>query len=110
VHELLDDKPVIEHCMANSANLGITTREMRTMSRLFSMSRDRKFGWPGVGTEDEEFVSVHSRDLRDNKAFQLTSVSTKPLADGYLRIPRSFKQVEPGAENTSKSTTSKKTD
>jgi len=93
VHELLDDKPVIEHCMANSANLNITNREVITMSRVFTMSRNREFGWLGVSTEDEEYVSLHSRDLRDNRVLQLTSISTKPLAEGYLRIPRDYEEA-----------------
>lgn len=93
VHELLDGKPVIEHCMANSARLGVTDREIITLSRLFKMSRDREFGWLGTGTEDESFVSVQSRDLRDNRVMQLTALSTKPLPAGTLRIPPSYKEV-----------------
>ena len=98
VHELLDGKPVVEHCMANSARLNIADRELITMVRAFEMARNRDFGWLGIGTEDEEFVSVQSRDLRDNRVLQLTGVSTKPLAQGYLRIPREYKEIEPGKQ------------
>ncbi len=80
--------------MANSARLRITDRELITLSRLFGMARNMEFGWLGVGTEDEEFVSVQSRDLRDDRILELTSVSTKPLAAGYLRIPSAYKLVE----------------
>jgi len=93
VHELLDNKPVIEHCMANSARLGITNREVITISRLFEMSRNRDYGWLGVGTKDEEFVSIQSRDLRHNSALQLTALSAKPLPEGSLRIPPSYKEI-----------------
>lgn len=111
VHELLDGKPVIEHCMTNSARLSIADREVITMIRAFEMARNRKYGWLGIGTEDEEFVSVQSKDLRDNRVLQLTAVSTKPLDSGYLRIPRSFTEIESETVNNAKSNTSnKKTD
>jgi hypothetical protein len=110
VHELLDGKPVIEHCMANSARLNIADREVITMARALEMARNRNFGWLGIGTEDEEFVSLQSKDLRDNRVLQLTAVSTKPLDAGYLRIPRSFTEIKPEAVETAETGTSKKTD
>lgn len=94
VHEIIEGEPAIEHCMANSARLNITDREIITMTRTFSMARDHQFGWLAVGTEDEEFISIQSRNLRSGKTFQLTSVSNKPLAQGYLKIPREYKQVK----------------
>jgi len=103
VHELLDGKPVIEHCMANSARLSITDRELITMVRAFEMARNREFGWLGIGTEDEEFVSVQSKDLRDNTMLQLTAVSTSPLAEGYLRIPREYKELTSDTESSTDS-------
>ena len=94
INEMLDGKPAIEHCMVNSANLNVTTREIISMARTFSMARDRDLGWLAVGTEDEEFISIQSRDLHTKRVFELTSVSNKPLAQGYLRIPREYKQVK----------------
>ena len=99
VHELIDGKPAIEHCMANSARLKVTDRELITLARSFGMARNMEFGWLGVGTQDEEFVSVQSRDLRDERLLELTSVSTKPLAEGYLRIPKTYSLVEPDTKN-----------
>lgn len=98
VHELVDGEAVIEHCMANSARLRITDRELITLSRLFGMARNMEYGWLGVGTKDEEFVSVQSRDLRDDGTLELTSVSTQPLEAGYLRIPKTYKLVESDTE------------
>jgi hypothetical protein len=98
IHELQDGKPVIEHCMANSARLGITNREVITMARAFEMARDRKLGWLGTGTQDEEFISVQSKDLRDNRVLSLTTVSTEPLPEGYLRIPRDYQEIESGKQ------------
>lgn len=94
IHELEDKKPVMEHCMADSSRLGITEREVITMARTFKMARDRDFGWLGTGTEDEEFISVQSKDLRDNKTLTLTAVSTAPLPADYFRIPREYKEVK----------------
>ena len=94
INEMMDGEPAIEHCMVNSANLDLTTREIISMARLFSMARDRDLGWLAVGTQDEEFISIQSRDLRTKRVFKLTSVSNKPLAQGYLRIPREYKQVK----------------
>ena len=99
VHELIDGKPVIEHCMANSARLKVTDRELITLSRLFGMARNMELGWLGTGTKDEAFVSVQSRDLRDGRTLGLTSVSTQPLAQGYLRIPKTYKPVEPDTKD-----------
>lgn len=93
VEELKGDQPVMTHCMADKARLGITEREIRTLSRVFSMARKRGLDWLGTATTDERFVSVASQDLQSKKTLQLKSVSTKPLAAGYLRVPREFKQV-----------------
>jgi hypothetical protein len=98
VHELIDGEPVIEHCMANSARLKVTDREVITLARSFGMARNMEFGWLGVGTKDEEFVSVQSRDLRDERLLELTSVSIEPLAEAYLRIPKTYKLVETGTK------------
>ena len=95
VHEVFDNEPVVEHCMANSARLGITDRELKTMSRLFNMARQRDFGWLAIGTPDEEFISVQSRDLRNDRLFQLTGVDNGALPGDYLRIPRHYKQLQP---------------
>ncbi len=93
VEELKGDQPVMTHCMADKARLGITEREIRTLSRVFSMARKRGLDWLGTATTDERFVSVASQDLQSKKTLQLKSVSTKPLAVGHLRVPREFKQV-----------------
>ena len=98
VEELIEDKPVMTHCMADKARLGVTERETRTLSRVFKMARERDFGWLGTATEDEKFVSVASKDLLSNKTLQLKSVSTKPLPIGYMRIERDLKQIPSKSE------------
>ena len=97
--ELVDGEPAIEHCMANKAGLGITEREIRTLARLFVMARKRGHDWLAATTEDEEFVSVRSRDLRRDKTLSLKSASTSALPVGHLRVPKDFAEVEP-AETT----------
>jgi hypothetical protein len=95
VQEVVDDKPVVEHCMANKAALGITERETRTLARLFVLARQRGWDWLGAATRDEEFVSIRSRRVGGDGSLMLKSVSTEPLPAGHLRIPRSYKEVKP---------------
>jgi hypothetical protein len=94
VLELINGEPAIEHCMANTAALGITERETRTLARLFVLARTRAYDWLGAATKDEDFVSVRSRDLDRGKILTLKSLSTKPLPIGHLRVPKAFKEVE----------------
>ena len=89
-----DDKPVKEHCMANTGHLGLTEREVITVARLFAAAREMDFDWLGVSTKDERFVSIQTRDPASNETLQLKSVSTKPLPKGHLRVPKSFKEVK----------------
>jgi hypothetical protein len=93
VLELQEGKPVIEHCMANSARLGITKREVITLSRTFNMGRDEQFDWLATGTKDEEFISIESKDLRSNRMLRLVALSTKPRPAGYYQIAREYRQV-----------------
>jgi hypothetical protein len=92
--EMDNDEPAVEHCMANAARLKVTEREVITLARTFAMARARQLGWLGTGSRDEEFVSIRSRDLRDNRTLELESVSITPLPAGHLRIPREYKQLE----------------
>ena len=95
--ELIDDKPAVEHCMANKAALGITERETRTLARLFAIARKRGYDWLGTASTDEDFISVSSRDLRRERTLTLKSLSTATLPAGYLRVPRDFKEVTAAA-------------
>ena len=92
--EMDNGEPAVEHCMANAARLKVTEREVITLARTFTMARARQLGWLGIGSEDEKFVSIRSRDLRDNRTLELKSVSTAPQPVGYQRIPREYKQLE----------------
>jgi hypothetical protein len=92
--ELIDGEPAIEHCMANKAALGITERELRTLARLLVMARERNLDWLGAATEDEQFISVRSRDIKRGKTLSLQSVSTAALPPGHLRVPRDYTEVK----------------
>ena len=92
VLEMANEKPVVEHCMANTAGLGITEREARTLARLFVMAKKKGYGWVGTATKDEDFVSVRSKTTDQTSSLELVSVSTKALTPGYLRIPREYKE------------------
>jgi len=93
VVELVDNKPVVEHCMANTPRLHVTNRELITLARLFEAGRNMDLGLLGIGTKDERFVSVQSRDLRDRRTLQLKSISHQALPSGHLRIPNTYKKV-----------------
>lgn len=94
VHELLDNKPVIEHCLANSARAGLSERETRSLIRTYAILRKyRDVSWPGTGTVDEKYVSVRSRHLNGGESLALKSVSAEILDPAYLRIPRNYKLV-----------------
>jgi hypothetical protein len=95
VLEIVGDKPTVEHCMANKAALGITERETRTLARLFVLARKRGWDWLGAATKDEEFVSIRSRRVGEDGSLTLKSVSTQALPADHLRIPRSYKEIEP---------------
>ena len=71
-----------------------------TMARTFQMGQNKDYGWLGIGTEDEEFISIYSRDLRDNRVLQLTAVSNKPLPADFLRVPRDYKQAKTETTST----------
>ena len=94
IHELQGGKTVKEHCMSNAPRLGVTEREVITLARLFTTARSHNFGWLGIGSRDEEFVSVRSRDLNSGRTLTLKSVSTEPLPAGHLRIPGDYRQTE----------------
>lgn len=95
VEEMSAGRPVLEHCMANKARLGITEREIRTLARTFVMARERELGWLGAATEDEEFVSIQTLDPVTGARLVLQKVSTAPLPEGHLRIPRDYIQRNP---------------
>ena len=77
----------------NTARLGLTERELRTLARTFVMARERGLGWLGAATEDEEFVSIQARVLETDGQLVLRSVSTAPLPEGHLRIPHEYEQT-----------------
>ena len=92
--EQLDNSPVIEHCLANSARAGLSERETRSLIRTYAILRKyRDAGWPGTGTVDEVYVSVRSRHLNGGESLALKSVSHEILDPAYLRIPRNYKLV-----------------
>jgi hypothetical protein len=93
VRETHDGDPVALHCMAGTGPLGLTNREMVTLSRLFMLARRLDLGWAGVATADERIASVESR-LQDGSATQiLQSVSHDPIPDAAMQVPKRFKRV-----------------
>ena len=94
VNEVVNDQPVARHCMAGTGPLGITSREMVTLSRLFTTARRLELGWAGVATADERIASVDSR-LGEGQATQtLLSVSHDWIPDERMQVSKKYKRVE----------------
>ena len=97
VFELADEKPVAEHCMSGTGELGLSKREVVTLSRLFTKAANLNLNLLGAATEDERYVSIQSRQP-DSKAGQiLKSVSKTAIPYEKMRIPEDYKQLQPAA-------------
>jgi len=94
INEVVDDQPVAQHCMAGTGPLGITSREMVTLSRLFTVARRMELGWAGVATADERIVSVDSRLGEGQAAQTLLSISYDWIPDERMQVSKKYKRVE----------------
>ena len=94
VNEVVNDQPVARHCMAGTGPLGITSREMVTLSRLFTTARRMELGWAGVATADERIASVDSRLGEGQAAQTLLSVSHDWIPDERMQVSKKYKRVE----------------
>jgi len=94
VNEIVDDKPVAEHCMADAAALGMNPREMTTMARLIQFTRDWSDpDWIAVQMK-EQFISVSSRPVGGKETFLFKEVSHQiPPAD-YFRVPNEYHKLD----------------
>jgi hypothetical protein len=98
VVEKFDKQPVAEHCMAGTGELGLTSREMITLSRMFTTARRLGLGWAGVATPDERIVSIHSRLLDGEASQELKSVSYEYIENELMQVPKSYRRIKPGQE------------
>jgi hypothetical protein len=102
--EKLNDEVVARHCMAGSGPLGMTKREVYTLSRLLTAPGRRHFGWPGVATDDERFAAVQSQARNGKQGLELKSVSHDTVLDDRMRVPKTHKNldapVEPSPQKT----------
>lgn len=94
VNEVADNQPVAQHCMAGTGPLGITSREMVTLSRLFTVARRMELGWAGVATADERIASVDSRLSDGTTAQTLLSISYDWVQDERMQVSKGYKRVE----------------
>lgn len=97
VLEIANDKQVAEHCMSGTGELGISTREMVTLSRLFTKADNLGLNLLGVATADESYASIQSK-LADGKSSQtLKSVTKAAIPTDKMRIAEDYKLVPPKA-------------
>lgn len=97
VVEMAADKPVAEHCMSGTGELGLSTREMMTLSRLFTKTETLDLNLLGVATRDESYASIQSTRAADKASQVLISASRTAIPAEKLRIPRDYKKLEPAA-------------
>lgn len=94
VNEIVNDKPVAEHCMADTAVLGMNQREMITMTRFIMFSKD----WTDpdwiAEQSNEQFVSIRSRPTGGEATFQLKTVTHAIPPNDYFRVPPSYRKME----------------
>jgi hypothetical protein len=96
VNEIVADKPVAEHCMADAAALGMNPREMTTMARVIQFSRDwTDPDWIAVQMK-EQFISIRSRPVGGAETFLLTAVSHQTPPADYFRVPREYTKLDSG--------------
>jgi hypothetical protein len=97
VLEMADDKQIAEHCMSGTAELGISDREMTTLSRLFTKADNLGLDLMGVATRDESYASIQSQRVDDKgKASQtLKSVTKTAIPTEKMRIAEDYKLIKP---------------
>jgi YD repeat-containing protein len=98
--EIVNNKPVAEHCMAGSSALGMNNREMITMARLIDFSKE----WTDpdwiANQSNEQFVSIRSRPAEGDATFLLKAVSHKIPPLDYFRVPPQYKKLDTADDYT----------
>jgi len=97
VLEIAGDKPVAEHCMSGTGELGLSKREVITLSRLFTKAANLDLNLLGAATKDERYVSIQSQRTDDKASQTLKSVSKTAIPSEKMRIPEDYKQLQPAA-------------
>ncbi len=87
-------EPILQHCMSTTGPLGLNSREMVTLSRLFMLGRRLNVGWPAVATRDERQVSISSRG-KDGTLQQFKSVWHGKLPYTQFKIPVDYQRLKP---------------
>ena len=98
VTEKRDGQVVAQHCMAGTGPLGISKREVYTLSRLFMAPGRLQFGWPGVATSDELFACVQSQTRDGKQALELKSISHDTVMDERMRVPKTYRNLDAPVE------------
>lgn len=95
VIEMANDKQVAKHCMSGTGDLGLSDREVVTLSRLFTKADKLGLDLLGVATEDEKYVSIQSQRTDDKTSQTLKSVSKIAIPTEKMRIAEDYKLIKP---------------
>ena len=98
VNEIVDNKPVAEHCMANAAAMGMSRREITTMARLIQFSRDWTDPDWMVVQMNEQFISIRSRPAGGDVIILLKAVSHQTPPVDFFRVPKEYRKLDPGTD------------
>lgn len=85
---------VLKHCMSSTGPLGLNSREMITLTRLFMLGRRLNVGWPAIGTQDERQASVFSQ-AKDGTVQKFISAWHGKIPYTKLKIPDGYKRITP---------------
>jgi hypothetical protein len=85
---------VAQHCMASGAAMRLNTRELITLSRLFTSFRRIGNDWFGIATPDERLVSVAS-EYRSGAKLKLESIKVLNFNESIFKVPADFKRLKP---------------
>lgn len=94
VNEIVNNKPVVEHCMADAYALGMTPRELITMARLIDFSK----AWTDpdwiAAQSNEKYISIRSRPTGGDVTFVLEAVSHETASRDYFRVPPEYQKLD----------------
>lgn len=85
-------------CMTTTGPVGINSREIITLIRLFMLARRLNAGWPAVATKDERQVSISSlrektiKPLTQKKSTVIIRISSVSVFKTtiFLRLPQLY--------------------
>ncbi|MEW8321926.1 MAG: hypothetical protein AB2606_04715 [Candidatus Thiodiazotropha taylori] len=93
VQEQVSSRHMLNHCMLNGTELGLDERSIKTLSRLFQVSRRMKLDWIAATTQDERQISIHSHDSENGTSIKYISIVHEGIPDNKFKIPDTYQRI-----------------